>query len=207
MRNFLDENKMTIHEFAVFTGLSTSTVNRAISNKTVTQKNAAIIFSATKGKVRLRIMNAGRKKGFKVKNVTRKVKHDMSSTKEFRIWSRMNRACYQQDFFQFKSYGKLGVRVCSSWRKSFSNFYKDMGPIPEGYKSMILDIKSSVYQKSSCKWIRDARGKRRTSIKDPIAPKPMQSPSEVVSPRKNGSTARQMEFDENMNVTCVKDGT
>lgn len=67
------------------------------------------------------------------------------------IWRTMIARCHNPRSKDFKDYGGRGIQVCSSWRKSFWNFLKDMGEPKPG---MSLDRKNNAgnYEKSNCVW-------------------------------------------------------
>lgn len=76
--------------------------------------------------------------------------HGMRNSPEYRSWRSMKRRCYNKNTCNYSWYGGNGITVCESWL-SFANFYKDMGPRPEGTTLHRLENKS-VYCKENCKW-------------------------------------------------------
>ena len=54
----------------------------------------------------------------------------MSKSPERRAWSAMRQRCGNPNNPQYDLYGGRGIKVCARWRKSFENFYADMGARP-----------------------------------------------------------------------------
>ncbi|MFA5724144.1 MAG: hypothetical protein WC979_07860 [Candidatus Pacearchaeota archaeon] len=73
------------------------------------------------------------------------------TSKSYGSWRNMISRCYNKNNNAYKYYGGRGIIVCNSWRKSFLNFYNDMGERP---LNLTLDrIKSNGnYKLSNCKW-------------------------------------------------------
>lgn len=88
--------------------------------------------------------------------------HGMTQTPEHRAWRDIKRRCYNPNAQNYKYYGQRGVRVCERYRNSFLEFYKDLGPRPEG---MTLDRENNDanYSCGKCKecitngWITNCR--------------------------------------------------
>lgn len=195
MKNWLKKNKLTIKGFAKIIGCCHVVISKVCNNKCITESMAAKIIQMTKGEVSPSTRERGRKVGVKVGK--QKCKHSMSHTRENQIWSRMRRSCYNENFCQYKSYGKVGVTICKEWDE-FLNFMKDMGPMPSGYKSMLLDNGAEQFNKENCKWVKDARGIRRNALKKDLNMKKAESHSEPIG---RDGRPLQMSFDENMIIT------
>jgi hypothetical protein len=54
-----------------------------------------------------------------------KVKHGMSKTDFYKIWTGMFSRCYNANTPQYSQYGGRGVSVCERWQ-NFNNFKTDM---------------------------------------------------------------------------------
>ena len=76
--------------------------------------------------------------------------HGMHGTHAYRIWIGMLSRCRNKNATGYKNYGGRGISVCNEWLE-FENFYKDMGPPPEG---LTLDRKDTNgdYSKGNCRW-------------------------------------------------------
>lgn len=195
MKNWLKRNKLSIKKFAEKLGCCHVVVAKVRNNLPITEAIALKIVEATNGEVIPKIRERGRKKGSTVKNPV--IKHGMCKRREHQVWSRMRRCCNQKSFCQYKSYGALGITVCPEW-KDFQVFMKDMGPLPKGYKSLFLDGGCIEFNKTTCHWIKDARGINRSKLKKPLFKKKAKSPIEHLT--RDGKPL-QMSFDENMVIT------
>ena len=91
--------------------------------------------------------------------------HNMSSSREYRIWSGMIKRCTNKNSKAYKNYGGRGITVDPSWLK-FENFYNDMGKAPLDYSIERIDVNKGYYKKN-CKWIPSidqGRNKRNSVI-------------------------------------------
>lgn len=58
------------------------------------------------------------------------LKHGVSQTRLYRIWSGMKQRCYNTKGLRYTDYGGRGISVCDAWRDNFLAFYewaKDSG--------------------------------------------------------------------------------
>ena len=81
----------------------------------------------------------------------------------FQTWRQMIRRCYDPRATNYRWYGKLGVRVCDRWRRSFEAFLEDMEPRPPGTSLDRIDPFGD-YEPGNCRWadaITQANNKRR----------------------------------------------
>lgn len=77
--------------------------------------------------------------------------HGGSNTGTYRTWVVMKRRCTDEGFKDFPHYGGRGIKICSSWLKSFANFLADMGERPEGMTLDRVDSEGD-YCKGNCRW-------------------------------------------------------
>lgn len=200
MKEYLKTHNLSISMFSRMVGCSSVTISKALQGKGISKSIAAKIYTITKGEVDLPISNRGRKKGFVVENPKPFKKHDLSSSKEYKIWSRIKMCCYTPSYCQYKSYGARGVVMCDRWKESVEAFVEDMGRIPKGYKSLILDADSYEFKKETCSWCYDARGLRREARKRVKIKKTCKDTKTRKEIKKDPFKPIQIQFDENMRI-------
>ena len=79
-----------------------------------------------------------------------KVKHGKHGTPIYRRWADMNDRCSRASHISYPNYGGRGIKVCDRWL-DFSNFYEDMGDVPDGMTLDRIDPDGN-YEKSNCRW-------------------------------------------------------
>lgn len=91
-------------------------------------------------------------------------KHGMSETREFHTWLGMHRRVDNPNDAKYYRYGGRGIKICDRWRHSFTYFYKDMGPKPDGMSLGRIDNDAD-YCPSNCRWEtqKQQASNRRTS--------------------------------------------
>lgn len=84
-----------------------------------------------------------------------RVKHGMTKTKIYKVWSDMIRRCENPRAQNYRNYGARGITICSRWRDSFEAFLEDMG-LPEPGLSLDRINTDGDYEPSNCRWATDA---------------------------------------------------
>lgn len=74
----------------------------------------------------------------------------MTKTKEYNSWRGMRARCNNPNDTHYKFYGERGITYEERW-DDFSQFYKDMGDIPEGFQLDRIDVNKG-YSKDNCRW-------------------------------------------------------
>ena len=93
-----------------------------------------------------------------------KTQNGLSDTKEYNIWNGMIRRCYNIKYKYYKDYGGRGIKICKRWRRSFKNFYKDMGKRPPG-KSLDRRDNDGNYEPGNCRWATPTEQARNQRIR------------------------------------------
>lgn len=73
-------------------------------------------------------------------------------TPEYITWEAMRARCYNPNNISYKYYGKIGVKVCARWRKSFTSFLEDMGHRPSARHSIDRKDPFGHYTPKNCRW-------------------------------------------------------
>lgn len=95
-----------------------------------------------------------------------------SRNREYLIWHKMVRSCYDKMEPKYKIFGALGVTICERWRLSYENFVADMGPISPFHTRISRIDESAPFQPGNCRWDYANRGAPRGSTKGVPRPRP-----------------------------------
>lgn len=101
--------------------------------------------------------------GLKVRNV----KHDMSRTREYRIWLGIRRRCNDPKHPGYKNYGGRGIRICKEYDDSFEVFFKEVGFCPKPHYTVDRINNGGHYEPGNVHWVsmkRNMRNRRNTSM-------------------------------------------
>lgn len=102
----------------------------------------------------------------KVKARERKIKHNMSYTKLYKVWQGMKTRCYNKNFVYYCNYGGRNIKICDEWLNDFVLFYN--WATNNGYEEgLTIDRinNDGNYEPSNCRWITRAeqnRNQRKT---------------------------------------------
>ena len=76
----------------------------------------------------------------------------MSNTVLFYKWVGMRERCYSPSCKDYKNWGARGITVCARWRRSFENFYDDVGASYQPGLSLGRINNDKGYSPQNCRW-------------------------------------------------------
>lgn len=93
-------------------------------------------------------------------------KHGMLGTKEHLCWGSMKSRCGSPTNKDYDNYGGRGIKVCSRWLNSFTNFLADMGPAPSPRHFLDRIDNNKGYSLKNCRWVTIVEsGRNRRTVK------------------------------------------
>lgn len=80
-------------------------------------------------------------------------KHNLSSTRIYKIYLGIKKRCYNKKCHNYKNYGARGIIMCDEWLNDFMKFYD--WSLKNGYKNDLSIDRINVdgnYEPSNCRW-------------------------------------------------------
>lgn len=91
-------------------------------------------------------------------------RHGLRYAPEYKVWDGIIQRCTNPNSPNYKHYGAKGIEICPSWRTSFLNFYRDMGPRPKGKYSIERLRGAEGYSPDNCVWATDSQQNRNRML-------------------------------------------
>lgn len=87
--------------------------------------------------------------------------HGQHNSPTYKTWQMLIQRCTNKSCESFCNYGGRGIRVCNSWRTSFTRFVADMGKRQAGYSIERINNDGD-YCPSNCMWASAGEQRRNT---------------------------------------------
>lgn len=78
--------------------------------------------------------------------------HGLRHLPEYNIWVGIKERCHNPNTIAYKDYGEKGIKVHSSWIKSFATFYDEVGSRPSDKHWLDRIDNTKGYEPGNCKW-------------------------------------------------------
>lgn len=89
----------------------------------------------------------------KERTVAASTTHGATGTPEYSRWAHMIARCEDPSSEHFDRYGGRGIVICERWRRDFSAFLADMGPLPSPKHSIERLRNDGNYEPGNCEWV------------------------------------------------------